>query len=213
MTNDEKIALFLERAEILRSSTAVPTIDATAIHMDFTSGGEPVTTLTAPDDESTIAYFTRIRAFDTPKTPLYVPDYLPLLEAGATPRRCDLVAFLRRAHADLGREGHDRPGQILGAGATPRDVWELWTYSHLVHTDADKRAKWAALPPFQQAFAKFAAYRYAGDLYHLVTVVEAMLRDRDLDDRGVHTQLLTVRPEIRGMVPHFEAAKVRLRTA
>ncbi len=212
MTDEEKIALFLERAEILRSSTAMPTIDATALHMGFTSGGEPIPTLTAPDDESTIAYFTRIREFDTPKKPTYVPDFFPLLEVGATPRRRALVDFLRRAHADLGREGYDRPGQILGAGATPRDVWELWTYSHLMHTDADKRAKWAALPSFEQAFAKFAAYWYAGDLYHLVTVVEAMLRDRNLDDRGVRTQLVIVRPEFTGMVPHFEAAKVRLRT-
>lgn len=207
------VGLFLERAEVLRSSTAVPTIDATAYHLTFDSSMRPVATLTAPDDEATIAYFTWIREFDTPKKPIYVADFFSLLEDGATSRRRAVVAHLRRAHEDLGRERYDRPSQLLGPGATPRDVWELWMYSHLVHLDPDKRATWAALPPHDQALAKFIAYCYAGDLYNLVTVVEAMLRDSSLDDRGVRLQILTIDPRFAGMVPHFEAAKVRLGAA
>ena len=209
---DSAVALFLERAEVLRSSTAVPTIEATAFHLTFDSGGTPAATLIAPDDEATIAYFTRIREFDTPKKAIYVANFFPLLEDGASPRRRAVVAHVRRAHQDLGRERYDRPGQLLGAGSTPRDVWELWMYSHLVHLDSDKRAKWAALEPWEQVLAKFTAYWYAGDLFHLVTVVEAMLLDRTLDDRGVRMQVLTINPEFAGMVPHFEAAKVSLGT-
>jgi hypothetical protein len=205
------VELFVERAQVLRSSTAVPTIDETALHITFTSEGAVQADLDAPDDEATIAYFTRIREFDTPKKAIYVPDFFPYLEAGATPRRRQVVAHLRRAHSDLGRERYDRPSQILGPGATPRDVWELWTYSHLMHLDPDKRAKWAALKPYQQAYAKFISYWYAGDLYHLVTVVEAMLLDKALDDRGVRMQILTINPRFADMVPPFEAAKVRLR--
>lgn len=200
----------LPPTEILRSSTAVPTIDETAFRLTFDSNGTPVGDLTAPDDEATISYFTRIREFDTPRKAIYVANFFSLLEAGATPRRRAVVAHLRRAHEDLGRERYDRPSELLGSGATPRDVWELWTYSHLVHLDADKREKWAALEQHEQALAKFTAYWYAGDLYHLVTVIEAMLRDTALDDRGVRMQVLTIDPRFRGMVPPFEAAKVRL---
>ena len=81
------VALFLERAEILRSSTAVPTIDATAFHLTIDSNGTAVASLTAPDDDATIAYFTRIREFDTPKKAIYVAKFFSLLEDGASPRR------------------------------------------------------------------------------------------------------------------------------
>jgi hypothetical protein len=161
----------------------------------------------ARDRKATIAYFTRIREFDTPRKAIYVPDFFADLEAGATTRRRQVVAHIRRAHADVGRERYDRPTQILGPGATPRDVWELWMYSYHVHLDKDKRAK-AALEPYQQAYAKFISYRYAGDLYQLVTVVEAMLRDEDLDDRGVRMQILTIDPPFKDRVPPFAPARV-----
>lgn len=54
---------------------------------------------------------------------------------------------------------------------------------------------------------------YAGDLYHLVTVVEAMLRDPKLHEHGVRTHVLTIGPMFTDRVPAFEAAKVRLLVA
>ena len=80
-----------------------------------------------------------------------------------------------------------------------RQVWELRTYAHLVHSDRAKRARWAELDDFRQGMAKYIAYSYAGDLYHLVTVVEAMLRDPAMDDRGLLIQILTVRRRAAGL--------------
>ena len=60
--------------------------------------------------------------------------------------------------------------------------------------------------------AKFVALVYAAELFHLVTVVEAMLRDATLDDRGVRMLVYGVRPEFASTpgIPQFRAARVRL---
>lgn len=187
----------------------MPTIDNTALRLSFDEHGEPVAALTAPDDEATIAYLARLRDFDNPRASIYVAKFLEILEDGASVSRRAVEDHLRRAHRDLGREPLDRPDQLLGPGATPRDVWELWTYSHLIHLDENKRAKWAALQPWERELAKFAAYWCAGDLYHLVAVIEAMLRDRNLDGQGVRTQVLTINPTFAARAPASEAAKVR----
>lgn len=61
--------------------------------------------------------------------------------------------------------------------------------------------------------AQYVAYAYTANLFHLVAVIEAMLRDPSIDDRQVWMQLLAPRPEFpvpaerRG----FRAARVRLR--
>jgi hypothetical protein len=211
--DDARIELFLERAAVLRSSRAAASIDETAMTVKFGSGSSKIEVeITAPDDEATLAYFTRIREFDTPGNPFYVPDFFLVLTAGASPRRLQVVDWLRAAHADLGREPYDRSSHVLGPGATPRQVWELWTYSQIIHSNASKRATWASLDTYQQGAAKFVAYGYAADLFHVVTVAEAMLRDRTLDDRGVRGQVLTFDPRLAGdLKPAIEAAKIRLR--
>jgi hypothetical protein len=212
--DDSRIELFLERAAVLRSSRAVGIIEKTSMTTTFSSAeADAVVELKAPDDEATLAYFARIREFDTPSKPIYIPDFFPVLAIEATPRRLKVVDWLRQAHADLGRESYDRPRQILGAGATPRHVWELWAYSHLMHVDKAKRAIWSSLGTWQQGAAKFMAYSYAVDLFRVVTVFEAMLRDRTLDDRGVLMQAVTNDRDPRvagGIVPRFRAAKIRL---
>jgi hypothetical protein len=214
IVDDARIELFLERASVLRSSKAAATIDDTKMTMRFGSTWSDMEVeLTAPDAEATIAYFAWIREFDTPGKPIYVPDFIPVLEVGASPRRLEVIKWLRQAHADLGRESYGRPSHVLGVGATPRQVWELWAYSHVVHTDAVKRAIWSSLDSYQQGAARFIAYSYAGDLFHVVTVAEAMLRDSTLDDRGVLMQALTndMDPRVAGgTVPRFHAAKIRL---
>lgn len=173
----ERVELFLERAEVLRSSSAVASIDQTAITLRFGGAlGDADAELVAPGDEATLVYFARLRHFDTPKTDVYVRDFFPNLDAGATARRKLVVEHLSQAHADLGRRGNEWPKIVMGASATPRAVWEFWTYSQVLHTDPNKRAAWSSLNAMQQEMAKFVAFGYAGDLFHLVTVVEAMLR-------------------------------------
>jgi hypothetical protein len=212
LASRERVALFLERAELLRTSRAVSWIDATKITIRAGSSQEPTADVVAPDEEATLAYFARIRHFDTQRTDLYVPDFFPNLHAGASARRAQVIAHVREAHADLGRRGNDWPKIVLGDGATPRSVWELWTYSQVLHTDPVKRATWADLQAYEQGMAKFIAYAYAGDLYHLVTVVEAMIRDPELDDRGVRMRVLATRAEYAGVpgVEQFRAARVSL---
>jgi hypothetical protein len=211
MASPDRVGLFLERAAVLRSSTAVTLIDETRITLRLDRAGGSAD-LVAPNDEATLAYFARIRHFDTPRTDLYVPDFFPNLETGATPERADVVAHVRQSHTDLGRQGNDWPKIVLGETATPRAVWELWTYSQVLHTDPAKRATWADLDGMRQGMAKFIAHSYAGDLYHLVTVVEAMLRDPQLDHRGLKMQFLATRPEFVGTpgIEAFSAARVRL---
>jgi hypothetical protein len=208
----ERVDLFLERAELLRSSRAASTIDETKITIRFDSSSDGFADVVGPDDEATVAYFARIRHFDTPKADVYIPDFFANLEDAATARRLAVIAHARQAHADLGRFGNNWPKVVLGEKATPRLVWELWTYSQVLHTDASKRTAWARLDQMKQGMARFIAYSYAGDLYHLVTVVEAMLRDPSLDDRGVRMQMLATRPEFAGAagIEQFRAAKVRL---
>lgn len=210
--NQDRIDLFLERAELLRSSRAVPLIDETRVTIRFDDSEHAGRVdLDAPDDEATAAYFVRIREFDTPRKSIYLADFFPSLERDASHRRRAVVEHLRQAHSDLGRRPHDWPGIVLRPGATPRDVWKLWTYSHVLHVDAAKRAVWARFDNLQQGMAKFIAYAYAGDLYHLVTVIEAMLRDPGLDDRGVKMQVLAIDPRLAGAagIEPFSAAKVR----
>ena len=211
VVDDERVALFLERAAALRSSRAAAVIDETRITITGDSNGL-VAQVDGPDDEATLAYFALVREFDTPGKPVYVPDFFPCLEIDATPRRLDLVAWLREVHADLGKHPHDWHEAVLGPGATPRQVWELWAYSHLLHTDAAKRKKWAGLDQVVQGMAKFVTYVYAGELFHLTTVVEAMLRDADLDDRGVRMLIYGTRPEFASIpgIAQFRAARVRL---
>ena len=96
----------------------------------------------------------------------------------------EVVAWLREAHADLGKHPHDWHEIVLGPGATPRQVWELWTYSHILHSEEAKRKTWAELDQVLQGMARFVAYAYAIELFHLVTVVEAMLREHGLDHRA-----------------------------
>jgi hypothetical protein len=55
------------------------------------------------------------------------------------------------------------------------------------------------------------AYSYAGDLFHVVTVVEAMLRDKTLDEGAVLMQVLAFDPRLTGRAPDIAAAKIRLR--
>jgi hypothetical protein len=64
-----------------------------------------------------------------------------------------------------------------------------------------------------QGMAKFVAFAYAGNLYHLVTVVELLLRDPNADDRQVTMQVLAPRPglPIPAELAGFRAARVRLR--
>ena len=207
------MALFVERAAVLRSSRAVALIDETRITMTEDSAGL-VAQVEGPDDEATLAYFARVREFDIPGKPLYVPDFFSRLEAHATPRRMELVAWLREVHADLGKHPYDWHEIVLGRGATPRDVWELWAYSHLLHVDRAKREKWAGLGQPVQGMAKFVAFVYAAELYHLVTVVEAMLLDAKLDDRGVRMLVYGTRPEYASIpdMLQFRAARVRLVT-
>jgi len=71
---------------------------------------------------------------------------------------------------------------------------------------------WAELPQFRQGMAKFVAYAYAAELFHLVTVVEAMLRDPSLDHRGVEMLIYGTRPEFASVpgITQFRAARVRL---
>lgn len=210
-TDQDRIDLFLERAALLRSSSAVPLIDETRATLRFDDPGNAGRVeLEAPDDEATAAYFVRIREFDTPKKAIYVADFFPNLERNGSLRRLAVVQHLRQTHDDLGRRPHDWPRIVLGPDATPRDVWELWTYSHVLHVDAAKRAIWAGLGSLRQGMAKFIAYVYAGDLYHLVTVVEAMLRDPQLDDRGVRMQVLAIDPRLTGAgIEPFWAARAR----
>ena len=117
--DSERVALFVEQAAVLRSSRAVASIDVTRITMTGDSTGL-VAQVDGPDDEATLAYFARVREFDIPGKPLYVPDFFPRLEIDATPRRIDLVAWLREVHVDLGKHPHDWHKAVLGPGQ-PRD--------------------------------------------------------------------------------------------
>jgi hypothetical protein len=208
LVDSDRIELFLDRAAVLRSSRAAASIDETTMTINFSGDGSDIEIdLDAPDDEETLVYFARVRAFDTRGTDLYVADFFPVLVKGAGPSRRAVVDWITRAHEDLGREGYDRPSHVLGTGATPRQVWELWTYGFLLHTDMAKRAVWSGLDDYQKGAAKFVAYSYAADLFHLVTVVEAMLRDPLLDASGVRMQELRLDPR-SGRT--FSAAKVRL---
>ena len=206
------VGLFLERAEILRSSRAAATIDETALHLEIIPPDSPRVELHVPDDEATTAFFARIRDFGTPGKMIYVAKYIDVLGETAAGRRATVVEHLRESMRDLGVVSHEWHKLVPGA-ATPRDVWELWTYGYILHTDEAKRARWAGMNSIQQGMAQYVAYAYAAGLFHLVTVVEAMLRDPAIDDRHVHIQILAPRPdfpvpdELRG----FRAARVRLR--
>jgi hypothetical protein len=211
VVSDEKVALFLDWAANLRSSRAVASLDLLGITMSFDSQ-EIASQVDGPDDEATTTFFIRVREFDTPSKPVYVPDYFSRLEEDASPGRMEVVAWLREAHTDLGKHPYDWHKSVLGPDATPRDVWELWAYSHHLHPDEEKRKIWANLQQFQQGMAKFVAYAYATELFHLVTVVEAMLRDPGLDHRGVEMLIFGTRPEFASVpgITQFRAARVRL---
>jgi hypothetical protein len=187
-------------------------IDATSFDLRVEFGAITEVGTTGPDDEATIAFFARVRQFGTRGTDTYVLKFIEMLAAEATGSRAVVVEHLREAHADLGVVSHEWHKHVLGEDATPRKVWELWTYAHILHPDPLKREQWAALSEPLREMAKYVAYAYAGDLYHLVTVVEAMLRDPKVDDRQVNMQYLAPRPDfpVPDHLKDFKAAKVRL---
>jgi hypothetical protein len=207
------IPLFLAEAERLRSSKAASMLDETAIKISSTGASDLAVDVTVPDDEVTTAFFAWLRAFGTPGKLVYVRNYIEHLAITATGSRADVVVHLLEAERDVGIVSHEWHKIVLGESATPRDVWEFWAYGFILHTDPDKRERWAAMHEVKQGMAKFVAYAYAGDLYHLVTVVEAMLRDPGIDHRQVLCQYLAPRPDfpVPPELASFKAARVRLR--
>jgi hypothetical protein len=208
------VPLFLEEAARLRSSTAASMIDETAFRLYKAGPTTPMeVSVTIPDDEATTAFFARVRDFGTPGKLLYVVNYIDHLAATATGARARVIQHLQESAKDVGVVSHNWHRIVLGASATPRDVWELWAYGFILHTDLDKRARWESLDEVVQGMGKYVAYAYAGSLYHLVTVVETMLRDPDADDRHVTMQVLAPRPgmPVPAELAGFRAARVRLR--
>lgn len=208
------VSLFLGEATRLRSSSAASMIDETAFQL-YQAG--PTTsikvTVRIPDDEATTAFFARVRDFGKPGKLLYVRNYIDHLASTASGSRATVIEHLRESERDVGIVSHNWHRAVLGTSATPRDVWELWAYGFILHTDLDKRARWEAMDEVLQGMAKYVAYAYAGSLYHLVTVVEAMLRDPAADDRQVTMQVLAPRPgmPVPAELAGFRAARVRLR--
>jgi hypothetical protein len=210
------VALFLAEAARLRTSSAAKLIDQTAFHF-YQAGpaNPPEVTVNIPDDEATTAFFARVRDFGTPGKLLFVGSYIENLASTASGSRASVIQHLRESLRDLGIVSHQWHRIVLGEAATPRDVWELWAYGFILHTDPDKRARWEAMDEVLQGMAKFVAFAYAGNLYHLVTVVEMLLRDPEADDRHVTMQVLAPRPglPIPAELAGFRAARVRLRDA
>jgi len=200
------VPLFLERAAILRSSRAIATIESAAIKWAWSR--EPPSskvTVTGPDDEATTAFFARVREFDVPGKMVYVGKYIDLLASTATGDRAGVLEHVRAAHGVVGLVPNRWHALVLGDDARPRDVWELWTYGHVLHTDPAKRETYAALDELQQGMVRWISHVYAADVYHVVTVVEAMLLDPALDLERVRVAFWGTRPEFRHMVPPEEA--------
>jgi hypothetical protein len=195
------IPLFLERAAILRSSRATATIDTTSFKWEWSR--EPPTsrvTITGPDDEATTAFFVRVREFDVPGKMLYVGKYIDLLASTAAGERAEVLKHVRAAHSDLGLVPYRWHALVLGDDAKPRDVWELWTYGYVLHTDQAKRETYEALDELVKGMVRWISHVYAADLYHVVAVVEAMLRDPSLDLGRVQRAFWGTRPEFRHVV-------------
>jgi hypothetical protein len=206
------VPLFLDEAERLRSSSAATMIDDTAFQLRMLESKELEVTVTVPGDEATTAFFARVREFGTPRKLLYVRNYIDQLASTARGGRAAVVEHLYESERDLGVVSHNWHRIVLGENGTPRDVWEFWAYGFVLHTEVDKRTRWNAMDPVLQGMAKYVAYAYAGSLFHLVTVVEAMLRDASLDDRHVDMQILAPRPgyPVPPELAGFRAARVRL---
>jgi hypothetical protein len=199
------VPLFLERAAVLRSSRATASIDRAAFRWEWSR--EPPSeqvTVTGPDDEATTAFFVRLRDFDIPGKMVYVGKYIDLLASSATGNRALVLEHVRAAHDVVGLVPHRWHTFVLGDDAKPRQVWELWTYGFVLHDDPDKREKYASLDPLRQGMVRWISHVYAADVYHVVTVVEAMLRDPELDLGRVRTQFWGTRPEFQHMVPPDE---------
>jgi hypothetical protein len=208
------VALFLAEASRLRTSSAAKLIDQTTFHFYQAGPSTPVeVTVKIPDDEATTAFFARVRDFGTPGKLLFAGSYIEFLGTTASGSRAAVIDHLRESLQDLGVVSHNWHQVVLGPTATPRDVWELWAYGFILHTDREKRARWDAMDEVLQGMAKFVAFAYAGNLYHLVTVVELLLRDPNADDRQVTMQVLAPRPglPIPAELAGFRAARVRLR--
>lgn len=199
------VPLFLERAGTLRSSRATASIESAAIRWEWSRDppSEQVT-VTGPDDEATTAFFVRLRDFDIPGKMVYVGKYIDLLASTATGDRASLLGHVRAAHGAVGLVPNRWHTLVLGDDATPRQVWELWTYGFVLHDDQDKRERYAALDTLRQGMVRWISHVYAADVYHVVTVVDAMLRDPELDLERVQTAFWGTRPEFRDMLPPEE---------
>jgi hypothetical protein len=147
------VPLFLERAAVLRSSRATASIDSTAFHWEWSrETSQSKVTIEGPDDEATTAFSVRVRDFDVRGNMSYVAKYIDLMAGTATGARAEVLAHVRDAHAAIGLVPYNWHTIALGDDAKPREVWELWTYGYVLHTDPGKRATYEGLDELVRAW-------------------------------------------------------------
>lgn len=173
-TPNERLALFLERADRLTRARGIKTLFRVAV--EFRDDGERNldVRIEEPDEDALLALVVDIRRFDNPKAALYVPAIITILRVDADARTRTYLDALAEQFPRLGR-GHEPWRWIIerqvGRPMSFRQVFELWVYSQLLHDDTAKDREWRSLNLAQQSMAKMVAYSYMADLVKLVAYI------------------------------------------